>query len=71
MTSIDLNTGGMHCGSCAMLIDMTVGDLSGVSAVSSDYAKGITHVEFDPAVVAASELITAITDAGYTAEVAA
>jgi copper chaperone CopZ len=71
MKSIDLNTGGMHCSSCSMLVDMTVGDMAGVSFVTSDYAKGKTHVEFEPTVVSVEEIVAAITDAGYTAEIAA
>ena len=71
MTSIDLNTGGMHCSSCSMLIDMTVGDLPGVSSAKADYAKGTTHVEFDPSVISVKEIVAAITAAGYTAVIAA
>lgn len=71
MASIDLKTGGMHCGSCAMLIDLTVGELTGVSASQSDYAAGSTHVEFDPSHVSVEAIVTAIREAGYTAEVAA
>jgi Cu+-exporting ATPase len=51
-----------------MLIEMTVGDLPGVSSAHADYVKGTAHVEFDPAVVSVAEIVTAIVDAGYTAE---
>jgi copper chaperone CopZ len=68
MQTIDLNTGGMHCGSCSMLIEMTVGDLPGVSHAKADYASGRTQVEFDPDDVSAAEIIAAIVEAGYTAE---
>jgi copper chaperone CopZ len=54
-----------------MLIDMTVGDLPGVSSAMADYAKGTTHVDFDPSVISAKEIVDAITAGGYTAEVAA
>jgi len=71
MATLDLKTGGMHCSSCSMLIEMTVGDLAGVSHVKADYAKGTAHVEFDPSAIAPEEIVTAIVDAGYTAEIAA
>jgi copper ion binding protein len=71
MATLDLKTGGMHCSSCSMLIEMTVGDLPGVSLAKADYAKGTAHVEFDASAVSAEQIITAIRDAGYTAEIAA
>ena len=71
MASIDLRTDGMHCGSCSMLIEMTVGDLVGVSSVKADFASGITHVEFDPALVTVDEISKAITEAGYVAQAVA
>jgi copper chaperone CopZ len=71
MQTIDLNTGGMHCGSCSMLIEMTVDDLPGVSLAKADYASGRTHVEFDPTEVSADEIIAAIVEFGYTAELVA
>jgi Cu+-exporting ATPase len=71
MESIDLKTTGMHCGSCAMLIEMDVSELAGVSAVKADPAAGSTHVEFDPSLVTVEEIVAAIKGAGYEAEVAA
>lgn len=68
MTSVDLKTNGMHCGSCTMLIEMTVGDLVGVSAVKADFATGNTHVEFDPESVSIQQITAAITAAGYVAQ---
>jgi Cu+-exporting ATPase len=69
-TSIDLKAGGMHCSSCSMLIEMSVDDLPGVASASADYVKGTAHVEFDPSAVTVDEIVAAIRDAGYTAEVA-
>lgn len=71
MASIDLRTGGMHCASCSMLIEMTVGDLPGVTAAKSDYVSGATHVEYDPTQITEQDIINAIVEAGYTAEPAA
>ena len=71
MASIDINAGGMHCQSCSMLIEMTLGDLPGVTAASADFAKGTAHAEYDPSAVSVDQILAAIREAGYTAEVAA
>ena len=71
MATLDLKTGGMHCSSCSMLIEMTVSDLPGVSLVKVDYVKGAAHVEFDASAVSAEQVMTAVREAGYTAEIAA
>lgn len=62
-----LNTTGMHCGSCAMLIDLTLGDMEGVSEVTTDYATGVSAVTFDPDIVSVDDLIGAVRTAGYDA----
>jgi len=61
-------TGGMHCRSCSMLIEMDVGDLPGVVSVSSDHAGGVTEVTYDEAALGPEDIVHAITKAGYTAE---
>lgn len=66
-----LSTTGMHCGSCAMLIDMTVGDLEGVESVSTEYADGSTTVTYDSDTVTLDQIIQAIRGVGYDAEPAA
>lgn len=63
-----LATTGMHCRSCSMLVDMTVGELEGVHGVATDHVTGETRVEFDPDVVTVDEIVAAIRSAGYDAE---
>ncbi len=63
-----LKTTGMHCGSCAMLIDMTVGDLDGVDSVKTDYATGMTTVTYNTATASIDGIIGAIRSVGYDAE---
>ncbi len=63
-----LKTTGMHCRSCSMLVDMTVGDLEGVQSVETDYVTGDTKLKFDPDAVSVGEIINAIRSAGYDAE---
>jgi len=63
-------TTGMHCHSCAMLIQLTVSDMTGVTAVDVDNAAGMTVVTYDPAKVTPEGIIGEIVAAGYGAEVA-
>ena len=70
-TTVRLNTTGMHCRSCSMLVDMTVGELDGVSEVNTDHATGETIVSFDKDQIDIETIIGAIRSVGYDAEVAA
>jgi len=69
-TTAHLSTTGLHCRSCSMLVDMTVGELDGVSEVTTDHATGETVVSFDPDSVTVDSIIGAIRSVGYDAEVA-
>lgn len=63
-----LVTSGLHCRSCSMLVDMTVGDLPGVAEVKTDHVSGDTEVRFDSDVVTLDQILDAIRGAGYEAE---
>jgi len=65
-----LKTSGMHCASCAMLVDLTLGDLEGVSSSKTDHATGETVVTFESGVVTPDAIMDAIRGAGYEAELA-
>lgn len=67
-TTVRLKTTGMHCGSCAMMVKMTVQDLPGVVAAGSEYASGMTEVTFDSDLLSQEQIIAAIEAAGYGAE---
>ena len=54
-----------------MLVDMTVGDLGGVSEVSTDHATGETIVTYDSEAISIESIIAAIQSVGYDAEVTA
>jgi copper chaperone len=66
--TIQLKTTGMHCRSCSMLVDMTLGDVEGVESSVTDLAGGITTVAFDSAAVSVDDLIAAVRSVGYEAE---
>ncbi len=59
---------GMHCTSCAMLIDGDVEDIQGVKAASTNFAKEETEVEFDEAKVSPDTIISTIKETGYRAQ---
>ncbi|MHB1017396.1 MAG: heavy-metal-associated domain-containing protein [Coriobacteriia bacterium] len=60
-------TTGMHCPSCSMLIQMDLGDLAGVTGVSSDHRTGITEVTYDDEVTGPDQIIATVVKAGYGA----
>lgn len=63
-----LKTTGMHCRSCSMMVDMTVGELEGVSDVRTDHASGDTVVTYRDDQTSLDAIINAIRGAGYDAE---
>lgn len=67
MEKIDLHVEGMHCGSCAIGIQMLVSQMDGVTSASADYEGKKASVEFDPAKVTRDQIIKAIAELGYTA----
>ena len=64
-TMTTLKTTGMHCRSCSMLVDMTVGELEGVESVETDYVSGDTKVAYDTERVSTDDIVAAIRSAGY------
>lgn len=67
MEKIELNVEGMHCGSCAIGIQMVVSQMDGVVSASADYDKKKAWVEFDPAKTTKDAIIKAVEELGYKA----
>ena len=65
MASIELKPSGKQCNPSSMVIEMTVGDLPGVSSIHADAARGTVRLMFDPAVISAENIEAAMRDAGY------
>ncbi|KAF0207246.1 MAG: cation transporter [Actinomycetota bacterium] len=63
-------TTGMHCGSCSMLIQMSLEDIEGVESVLADNATGLTEVVYDPDLTNPGAIVHEIVKVGYGAEVA-
>ena len=64
----NLKTTGLHCTSCSMLVDLTVGDLDGVEDAHTDHVTGDTVVRYDADAVSVDQIVDAIRGVGYDAE---
>jgi copper chaperone len=58
---------GMHCGSCALLIDDTIQDLAGVHSTQTTMKHGRSTVELDTDQTRPEDVISAIKELGYHA----
>ncbi len=67
MTKIDMQIGGMHCGACAMGIQMLVSGMDGVASVFVDYEGKKGTFEFDESKVSKEKIVSEIATLGYTA----
>jgi Cu+-exporting ATPase len=64
---LDLPVEGMTCASCANRIERRLNELDGVEA-SVNYATEHAQVAYDPALVEPEQLVGAVAEAGYRAE---
>ncbi|GAA4412576.1 hypothetical protein GCM10023148_06380 [Actinokineospora soli] len=58
---------GMHCGSCALLIDDALMDLPGVAKVRTSLKSRSTTVELDTALTSEAAVVDAVAALGYQA----
>ncbi|MGH4016120.1 MAG: heavy-metal-associated domain-containing protein [Pseudonocardiaceae bacterium] len=58
---------GMHCGSCALLIDDALKDLPGVHGTQTRMKQGRSTVELDPNLSRPEDVIKVIEELGYRA----
>src|SRR6476620_5125446 len=65
--SCTLDIGGMTCASCVGRVEKALRRVPGVAAAEVNLATEAATVRFHPTQVGLTELITAITRAGYTA----
>lgn len=66
-TSYTFRVEGMHCGSCALLIDDVLHDLPGVRDARTSVKLQSTTVELDITHNTPDDVINAIAEAGYRA----
>jgi copper chaperone CopZ len=68
--SVELAVSGMHCESCAALIEETLTDHPAVMGVSVRFGSALARVDYDPTATNVDELCQAVVAAGYGATVA-
>lgn len=71
MKRTELAIGGMHCASCAILINRRLSKLEGVKSANVNYAAAKALVEFDEKKASEEMLVGAVKSAGYSATVGA
>lgn len=67
LATVEFAVEGMHCGSCAALIEETLVEQPGVSAASVDLESARAVVSFARTDLSIEELQSAIEEAGYSA----
>lgn len=67
MAQTTLNISGMSCASCVGRVEKALKNASGVNSVSVNLATEKAAITFEPAKISEEELISAVTQAGYTA----
>jgi Cu+-exporting ATPase len=67
---IDLNIVGMHCASCATLINRSLSKSDGVSEANVNYATAKARVVYDDKIISEEALIKIIQGRGYDAKIA-
>jgi len=68
MKKSNLQISGMHCASCATLINNSLSSAKGVKSANVNYATAKATVDFDEKKISQAELINLVKQAGYSAE---
>ena len=67
MEKLELKIEGMHCGACAVGIQMLTSQMDGVKSAEVNYEGKKGVFEFDPAKTNRDAIVKAIAELGYTA----
>lgn len=70
IAELRLRIEGMHCASCAMLIEEELEELDGVDEAKASYPRQQAKVVFDHARVGVPAILETIGELGYRARVA-
>lgn len=70
MAELRLTLGGMHCASCAMLIEDELEELDGVHKASASYPRQRADISFDDTRIGAAAILETVGRLGYEARVA-
>lgn len=58
--------GGMHCASCAKLVELSAKSLPGISSADVNVATGKLYIEYDGSASTEAALSEAVKKAGYS-----
>jgi len=58
---------GMHCTSCALVIDDALEEVPGIISSKTEYSRSQVQVEYDASVVTKAQMLAAIAAQGYQA----
>lgn len=64
---LELAITGMHCASCAALIEETLSGTEGVTGATVDLEAASASVTFDPTVISPDRLCALVAEVGYQA----
>ena len=67
MEKVDLHIEGMHCGSCAIGIQMLTSQMDGVKSAEVSYDGKKGTFEFDSSKVTKDQIVKSIAELGYQA----
>ena len=67
MEKLTLHIEGMHCGSCAVGIQMITSQMDGVAGAAVSFEGKTGVFEIDPSKVTKEQIVQAIAELGYTA----
>ncbi len=67
-TRTQLRVHGMHCASCALLIEQSLNKVAGVKTATVNFGAEKASIRFDETQAGISDLITAVKKAGYDAD---
>lgn len=67
--AVSLSVAGMTCGSCQRHVQQALAAVTGVDRAEVDLAQSRATVRYDPAAATPQQLVEAVLQAGYRAEV--
>jgi len=69
MKKVTLDIAGMRCGACAIGIELMLAKKKGIKSAKVSLNERTAFVEYDPEIVASSDISKAVCDLGYIATI--